>query len=397
MGHRIRSLVSLVGLVLFVGAVAVSTAAAQCVVRPASIKAWWPADGNANDIVGGNNGTLVNGATYTTGKVSLAFSLDGVNDYVELGNVLDDVVVPFTIEAWVKLSGLSPGGTVIRSDDNGYYGFWFSVGPSALSIQYGNNGCGNPACRRTKGSAFSIPSDVWTHVAAIVRGPTDMTLYVNGENIAGGYSGTGGTMVHTTATARIGTSAGVSFGGAIDELAVYNRSLTACEIRRIYNAENVGKCKVDADSDADGVSDSNDNCRSTPNPTQANTDGDLAGDLCDCAVSDATLFSAPPECDGLRVGIEGNRDGLEWCTLDRDAGSATVYDLFTGVLRQWPVGSGASEACLADGLSTTSFVDPNIPASDTGVWYLVRGRNTCGVGSYGFRSSGAERLSTVCP
>jgi hypothetical protein len=34
-------------------------------------------------------------------------------------------------------------------------------------------------------------------------------------------------------------------------------------------------------------------------------------------------------------------------------------------------------------------------------WYLVRGRNACGIGTYGFRGvgsvSGPERTSNTCP
>ena len=42
--------------------------------------AYWPGEGNANDIVGGNHGTLRGGATFATGVVGQAFSFDGVDD-----------------------------------------------------------------------------------------------------------------------------------------------------------------------------------------------------------------------------------------------------------------------------------------------------------------------------
>jgi hypothetical protein len=54
-----------------------------CTPPPANMVAWWPGDGNANDIQNGNNGTLENGATATaTGMVLQAFSFDGADDYV---------------------------------------------------------------------------------------------------------------------------------------------------------------------------------------------------------------------------------------------------------------------------------------------------------------------------
>jgi hypothetical protein len=48
-----------------------------CVPLPSGIVSWWPGDGNPNDIVGGNNGTLSHGAMATaTREVERAFLHD---------------------------------------------------------------------------------------------------------------------------------------------------------------------------------------------------------------------------------------------------------------------------------------------------------------------------------
>ena len=69
---------------------------------PLGMVSWWPGDGHANDIVDGNHGTLEGGATFATGKVEQAFSLDGIDDFVDLGNApnLQVSAGDFTIEAW---------------------------------------------------------------------------------------------------------------------------------------------------------------------------------------------------------------------------------------------------------------------------------------------------------
>src|SRR5438270_12952784 len=85
-----------VGSCLFISAVVLgllSTNYAQvqtCTPPPPNMVSWWPGDGNANDIQGGNNGTLQGGATFASGKVGQAFSFDGVNDYgrVDLKSVV---------------------------------------------------------------------------------------------------------------------------------------------------------------------------------------------------------------------------------------------------------------------------------------------------------------------
>jgi hypothetical protein len=53
----------------------------QCVPPPPGLVAWWPGEGNANDILGGSNLTMQNGAAASMrGLVGNAFSFDGVDN-----------------------------------------------------------------------------------------------------------------------------------------------------------------------------------------------------------------------------------------------------------------------------------------------------------------------------
>src|SRR5882724_10819515 len=69
---------------LLVFALVGRTAAQTCAPPLSGLAGWWPGDGNADDLQGASNGTLLNGATFTTGKVGQAFSFDGVDDDVSL-------------------------------------------------------------------------------------------------------------------------------------------------------------------------------------------------------------------------------------------------------------------------------------------------------------------------
>ncbi len=66
----------------------------------------WPGDDDANDIVGTNHGTLVNGAaTTTSGKVGGAFVFDGVDDYIDLVSQPDiSTTSGFTVAGWVNFN-----------------------------------------------------------------------------------------------------------------------------------------------------------------------------------------------------------------------------------------------------------------------------------------------------
>lgn len=68
-----------------------------------------------------------------------------------------------------------------------------------------------------------------------------------------------------------------------------------------------------------------------------------------------------------------------------------------GVLNELPVASGLSEVCVASGIPDATTTDATASIIGKGFWYLVRGRNACGVGTYGFTSNGTERVTAACP
>jgi hypothetical protein len=137
-------------------------------------------------------------------------------------------------------------------------------------------------------------------------------------------------------------------------------------------------------------------CAGAPNGTSCN-DGNpcTLNDACQAGSCTGVSSPAPGEAGNLR--FAGDHTTLSW-----DAASgAAVHDVLRGVTGQWPVGSGAGESCLAPGIAATATPDPASPPVAGGFWYLVRGRNACGIGTYGFRevggAPGAERTSSACP
>ena len=78
-----------------------------CTPPPDGLVSWWPGDGNANDIVDDNHGTLRNGATFGAGIVGEAFSFDGLDDFVDIGDIADFEMTStssMSITGWVKTS-----------------------------------------------------------------------------------------------------------------------------------------------------------------------------------------------------------------------------------------------------------------------------------------------------
>ena len=71
-------------------------------MKPGNYVSWWRGENNANDNIGTNHCTLVNGATSAAGKVGQTFSFDGVNDFVEMtaSSLGDFGATPFIIDFW---------------------------------------------------------------------------------------------------------------------------------------------------------------------------------------------------------------------------------------------------------------------------------------------------------
>jgi hypothetical protein len=111
-------------------------------------------------------------------------------------------------------------------------------------------------------------------------------------------------------------------------------------------------------------------------------------------------WSTPAEVENVR--FDADEETLRWDPLP--AGAAARYDVVRGVVTELPVGSGSSESCLTPGGTLeTSTSDPAVPAVWVSWWYLVRGTNFCGSGSYGnvydpgTSLHGSPRTSTACP
>jgi hypothetical protein len=228
----------------------------DCTPAPAGLVAWWPGEGNANDIIGTNNGTLSSsGATYAGGQVGLGFRLDGTNGYVQIPD--SDVLKPtnVTAEAWVWLDPnvTNNGGEYIIFKRNTWTYLYEGY---ALAKGRFDNGNGTYTDRfqflvTRNGNQVALNSTtvaqrgVWYHVAGTYDG-NKSTLWVNG--VAESSATPGFALDYGTRPVFIGTSGEPApytgyLAGIIDEPSIYNRALSTNEIAAIYNAGSAGKCE----------------------------------------------------------------------------------------------------------------------------------------------------------
>lgn len=171
-----------------------------------------------------------------------AIKLDGVDDYIDLGNIYDDLTLPFSISAWIYIDpNTTLAGPVFVSQDNApiYNGFWFFATPTTLFIEYGDGRGENlPAFRKGKSSLVPYMKGRWNHVCAVMKSAYDIDLYVNGFDVGGSFTGDSDqpmSSLFPNDIAKIGyfLSNGViyRFQGIIDEIRIWNKALSESQVR----------------------------------------------------------------------------------------------------------------------------------------------------------------------
>ncbi len=175
----------------------------------------------------GNNGTI-SGATWGAGKYGSALSFDGVNNYVSIPTSATlNLASGMTIEAWVRPNNVSGYRTVVLKETSGgqvysLYAAEPGQGPSSYLL--------TGTIERQSVSLQSLPLNEWSHVAVTYNG-SQLNVYANGVLVSS-VAATGN-ITTSNGTLRIGGNSiwGDYFSGLIDDVRVYNRPLTANELR----------------------------------------------------------------------------------------------------------------------------------------------------------------------
>lgn len=195
----------------------------------------WAADGNANDAIGNMSGTLVGGTTFAPGKIGQAFRFDGATQYVDIGTTFtDQIETKGSIAAWVYRTG-NAGGIFTRStgtgwpderlviyfrSDNNTWGWSFANGVTFQAQAWPNT---------------TFPANQWVHVVLSWDGTT-VNTYLNGAL----HNSQAQTVVPEISgiKTRLGWTEGLAgqfLQGQIDDLKVYNRTVSATEATALYN------------------------------------------------------------------------------------------------------------------------------------------------------------------
>ncbi|MGA3283012.1 MAG: S8 family serine peptidase [Verrucomicrobiota bacterium] len=228
--------------------------------RGPGIVGWWRGENNTLDELGVNNGIAGPGLTYGAAEVDQGFVFNNTNAYVKISNSpsLNVGAGPgLTLEAWINPTNVTSAHPIFEWNSNSTNQFlkppvgvrlWIIPG----GILYANLADPSGGSHPIQTFPNAISANVFQHVALTYNRTTGQAvLYTNGAVAA--IAGLGVFVPQTTNTLWLGWSPGNSpdgqpvgggpsfLGGMLDEPSVYNRALSASEIKAIHDLGSTGK------------------------------------------------------------------------------------------------------------------------------------------------------------
>jgi hypothetical protein len=189
----------------------------------------------------GNTGTFtsfVKSKAVFSGKIGQAFNfINGTAPCVPISNnqSLNPLVNNYSVAAWIKPANLSGMHSIFASNDAGK-GFEFRTEGNGLAFT-------TRAVKDYPSTTITLATSTWAHVTFIFDSSNDVSFYVNGvyrETVNGTNPG----IVATSYSLGCRTDLGRYFNGSLDDVRVYNRALSAAEIKQLYDQGSGSKLSV---------------------------------------------------------------------------------------------------------------------------------------------------------
>lgn len=220
--------------------------------------AWYPFSGNAIDSSGSRHNGIVNGAALTKDRFGVANSAYYFNgssyiiipaDSANRDTTLD-IDGSITISAWVKSKDYSRGQEQIfwRGDAaGGYDPCSFYVSSYSLGFR---RDIGSSSTTEIINYSLTGVDTMYHHIVATFDSVSgDMKIYFDATLVSSANKPGTATYATTTFWNMIGAvdlGTWQYFLGTIDDVGVWNRALTKCEIGNLYYAKNICNCFGDS-------------------------------------------------------------------------------------------------------------------------------------------------------
>ncbi|MBE0536483.1 MAG: hypothetical protein IH624_12520 [Phycisphaerae bacterium] len=223
--------------------------------------AYWPMNGDPNDIVDGYGGTASGGPVYESGIFGQAIRFDGIDDFVALPGGFADFSAGLTITLWARPTVVSKWARFVelangRLSDN----ILFSRGDRTndLVMEVYNGAAGGAVWGRGL-----LELNVWQMLTGTVDPQGNVVLYKNGIQAAAGVTNKPNILTRSSCFVGKSNWDGPNeddlYTGFMDDIRLYNYPLTPQEVADLYvlaphveyacvqppQLDLTGDCKVD--------------------------------------------------------------------------------------------------------------------------------------------------------
>jgi hypothetical protein len=194
---------------------------------PQSGTIWYDTSGN------NNSGTLTNGTSWTPNGAQTSFSFDGVDDYVDCGNILFNDINTVTISIWVNIPSFINNNSIISKGAQGEgsnttFAAWIISSSGVRNRFFNSTGTGSYV------DITSLSPNTWYNLTWTYNGSV-ITSYTN--SIIRETASLSGSLKTNTNPIRIGRDIyGNNTAMTCASTQIYNRALSASEIQQNYNA-----------------------------------------------------------------------------------------------------------------------------------------------------------------
>ncbi len=202
--------------------------------------AYFPFNGDARDVVGNNHGKI-HGAQISDERCGdQAYYFNGESDYIDCGNdkVLNGNYSGLTISAWIKPKFMRKNefGTIVGKwgfdPVKDHFGLWLNENYKVVMAV-------GDFSKMEEGlfSGSMLMPETWFHVVGTWKKNREMEIYIDGRIDNRGTQTGNGINLNSAMTLKIGRQVerkNRPFRGHIDEVRIYNRALTAAEVKQLY-------------------------------------------------------------------------------------------------------------------------------------------------------------------
>lgn len=188
-----------------------------------------------------SNNSNLTGVTHSFNTLSTLF--DGVDDYVDMGNILDFTNTDaFSISCWFKRTRTGVSEFLVSKQDSTSnsrgYTLLIPFDDNKVTVVIRNNTA--TSGRLIVDCATVITDTNWHNIIMTYDGSSNVSginLYLDGNNDTGVTSGTLSATISNTASFQIGAkNAANEFSGNIDEVVIWDSELSASDVTSIYNS-----------------------------------------------------------------------------------------------------------------------------------------------------------------